>query len=311
MQRKISRVSQTAGLIAAASQKATQPTFKLDQVTVVEQQVIILQQAGVFPIVVVTGVEAEEVRYRLAGRGVVFLFNQAFQDPELLASLRIGLEFLYQVSQRIVFAPANVPLFTPYTLHKLLTASGDLVTPACRNRGGHPIVIVDRLIPAILNYQGEGGLRGFMAAHEELRIRIPVNDPGVLLTLHQPEELQQYYLANRRSYLHPGLRLNLEDQVNLFDQRAKLLLFLIGKTASVSQAARMMALSLSKAWEVLNQLEAALGFQVLTRRQGGRGGSRSQLTARGLQFLRQFQAWEERVRSFSQQALGNLLAGLQ
>ncbi|NJP40609.1 NTP transferase domain-containing protein [Oscillospiraceae bacterium HV4-5-C5C] len=299
---ELTAVSQTAGLIAAASQKATQPTFKLSQVTVVEQQVLTLQQAGVFPIVVVTGVEAAEVRYRLAGRGVVFLFNETYQDPELFTSLRMGLSFLLNVSQRVIFAPANTPLFTPDTVTRLIAETGDLVTPTFQGQGGHPILMANRLIPDILAYHGKDGLRGYLQTQEARRVRVPVADRGVLLSLHQPEQLLDYYQSHQQSYLHPNLRLNLEDQADVFDQRAKLLLFLIGKTASVSQAAKMMALSLSKAWEVLNRLESALGYPVLLRRQGGRGGSGSQLTAAGLSFLRQFQAWEEAVRAFSRQA---------
>ena len=144
-------ISKFGGLIAAASQKAARPTLELGSITVVKRIVITFQQAGLFPIVVVTGVEANEVKYQLAGRGVVFLHNQEYQDPELLDSVKIGLEFLQNKCERVVFAPSNIPLFAPDTLASLLAQTDDLVTPVYEDRGGHPVVLANGVIPSILS----------------------------------------------------------------------------------------------------------------------------------------------------------------
>lgn len=292
-------ISKTGGLIAAASKKATRPTLKLGSITVVQQIVLTFQQAGVFPIVVVTGVEADEVKYSLSGRGVVFLYNEEYQDPELFDSVRIGLDFLKNISERIVFAPVNVPLFTPETLRTLLATPGDIVTPSFNHQGGHPIVLANDTIPDILAYQGNAGLRGALAEMENRRRRVNVSDEGIILNVHQTDVLKEHLEKNKEKFIHPYLRLSLEAEEELINARAKLLLLLIGKTHSVRTASDMMAMSVSKAWNIVNTLEAALGYALITRRKGGRMGSGSDLTPTGLEFLKAFQQYEEDVQEFS------------
>ena len=306
-------ISKVGGLIAAASKKATRPTLRVGSVTVVQQIVQTFQQAGVFPIVVVTGVEADEVRYSLAGRGVVFLYNEEYQDPELFASARIGLNFLRDTSERIVFAPANIPLFFPATLRTLLASEGEILTPSYQRKGGHPIVLANSVIPDILAYSGGGGLRGALSSMEERRRRIDVDDEGILLTVHKPEELKAHLKNYRPNFIHPYIRLSLGEQEELLGARAKLLLFLIGKTHSVRTAAEMMAMSVSKAWDTLNKLEHALDCALLTRRKGGRAGSGSDLTPNGLSFLRAFQRYEEDVLAYGGQRFAHMLleSGMQ
>ena len=292
-------ISKVGGLIAAASQKATRPTLKLGGISVIKRIVLTMQQAGVFPIVVVTGVEADEVRYQLAGRGMVFLFNEDFDEPELLDSVRMGLAFLKDRCERVVFTPVNVPLFSQATLRTMLMVEGDIVTPSYHRHGGHPIVLDNRIIPDILAYGGKNGLRGAIAGLEHRRRWVEVEDEGVLLTIHQEAALLRHLKAHEADFLHPNLRLSLEGEEELFSARAKLLLLLIGETHSVRTASERMALSPSKAWDVINKLEVALGYPVLTRRQGGQQGSGSDLTPEGFAFLVAFQRYEEQVLAYS------------
>lgn len=294
-------ISKTGGLIAAASKKLTQPLLELGGITVVKRLVLTYQQMGVFPIVVVTGVEADEVKYDLAGRGVVFLHNKAFEDPELLDSVKIGLNFLQGKCERIVFSPVNVPLFLPSTLHTLLEAEQEIVAPIYDGKGGHPVVFSDAAIPDILSWNGADGLRGALRSLDSSYNQIAVDDEGVILSIHQQKRLQDHYEANKSAFLHPRLSLSLEREEELFNARAKLLLFLIGETHSTRTAATMMALSPSKAWDMLNQLESALGYSLITRHKGGTRGSRSELTSEGLEFLKAWQRYIEQTLAFANQ----------
>ncbi len=301
------QISQVGGLIAAASQKATRPTLKLGGISAIKRIVLTMQQAGVFPIVVVTGVEADEVRYQLAGRGMVFLFNSDYQEPELFDSVRMGLSFLAGRCGRVVFTPVNVPLFSQATLKALLAATGDVVIPSCQKRGGHPIVLQQHALAPLLAYRGTGGLRGAIAANRLSRTYVDVQDEGVLLTIHQEAELKAHLDAHKSDFLHPYLHLALEGEDELFGARAKLLLFLIGEMRSVRTASESMALSQSKAWAIINKLEAALGYAIITRRQGGQRGSGSELTPEGRRFLLAFQRYEEEVLAHSGSCFERLL----
>ena len=300
-------ISRVGGLIAAASQKATRPTLRLGSISVIKRIVLTMQQAGVFPIVVVTGVEADEVKYQLAGRGMVFLFNEDYQEPELMDSVRMGLRFLQGRCERVVFTPVNVPLFSQETLHTLLAADGDIITPSYQRRGGHPIVLSDKVLAPLIAYAGENGLRGAIATMDAHRQWVEVEDEGVTLSIHQPAALLAHLKKHESDFLHPYLRLSLEGEEELFNARAKLLLLLIGETHSVRAASEMMALSASKAWDVLNKLEAAVHYPVITRRQGGQQGSGSDLTPEGLPFLIAFQRYEEQVIACSNRYFAEML----
>lgn len=299
-------ISSCGGLIAAASKKASQPTLCLGDITVVKRIVLTFQQMGVFPIVVVTGVEAEEVKYQLAGRGVVFLHNKNFEDPELSTSVKMGLSFLQGKCRRVVFTPVNIPLFFPTTLRALLKTEGEIVTPVYKGRGGHPILLSDAVIPAILSWDGKEGLRGAIRSMENLRKLLPINDKGISLSIHQQQQLSAYYERNKAEFLHPRLRLSLEREDELFNARAKLLLLLIGTVSSVRTASRMMALSPSKAWNMLNKLEAELGYAAITRHKGGAQGSRSELTRAGLDLLKAWQKYEEEMLEYANYAFEQL-----
>lgn len=287
------RISQTGGLIAAASKKASRPTLQLGGITAVKRIVFTFQQVGLFPIVVVTGVEADEVKYQLADRGVIFLHNEAFEDPELLDSVKMGLSFLHGKCKRVVFSPVNTPLFSPATLRALMDSDAEIATPVYQNRGGHPVMLSNNVIPDILDWQQGSGLRGALAALRHKRQQVPVDDEGILLTIHQKAELLAYYKQHKAAFLRPVLNLNLEQEEALWGARAKLLLLLIDETHSVRTASSMMALSISKAWDILNRLEAALGYALITRRKGGAHGSGSDLTPEGLAFLAAWQRYEE------------------
>lgn len=62
-------------VIAAASKKDAVPLLKVGSIPIVRRIVLTLQQAGVFPIVVVTGTEELEVTRQVAPLGVVFIKN--------------------------------------------------------------------------------------------------------------------------------------------------------------------------------------------------------------------------------------------
>lgn len=299
-------LSKTGGLIAAASKRVTQPMLELGGISVVKRLVLTFQQMGLFPIVVVTGVEADEVKYELAGRGVVFVHNEDYEDPELFESVKIGLSFLQGKCERIAFSPVNVPLFLPSTLRALLVSEWDIVTPTYQGKCGHPVVLSDAVIPDILSWSGDEGLRGALNHLARLRSLVGVDDEGILLTIHQQDQLTAYYESNKAAFIHPHLRLSLEREEELFNARTKLLLLLIGQTQSTRTAASMMALSSSKAWDMLNQLESALGYELITRHKGGVRGSSSELTPEGLKFLRLWQQFEERVRASTNAAFEHM-----
>jgi len=214
------KISRIGGVIAAASKKDAEPLLQIGTIPIIKRIVISFQQAGIFPIVVVTGAEEDEVKYQLSSYGVIFIRNENCEQPELIDSVKIGLKYLLGKCDRRVFTPVNVPMFTPATLMltsikyglrsmphckaffllpgdmpvvkkntflKLLKARPDnhpsVLFPTLGGYRKHPPLIDYRFRDIIMQFEGEGGLRQLWKQQEESIIHVPVDDDGVWMDL--------------------------------------------------------------------------------------------------------------------------------
>ncbi|WP_101696252.1 NTP transferase domain-containing protein [Clostridium minihomine] len=294
------RISKVGGLIAAASKQAALPMLQVGTIPIIKRIVISFQQAGIFPIVIITGADEEQVKCQLSNYGVIFISHQQPDHPQLLDSVKMGLQYLYGKCDRIAFTPVNVPMFTPDTLTKLMNTPGEIVTPSYQGNGGHPVMLLESVIPDILAYAGEDGLRGAVQSLNEKRRWVPVEDEGILTSVHNEEQLQARLEEHNDAILHPVIHISIERETAFFDARLKLLLFLISDTRNMRKACEAMALSYGKAWNMINRLEIELGYSVVERRQGGKHGGNTFLTERGEAFLLASQHFEEEVFRFAQ-----------
>lgn len=293
-------ISGTGGVIAAASKKEAVPLLQIGSITIIKRIVLSFQQAGIFPIVIITGTDELEVKSHLANYDVIFLHNNDFEAPPLFDSVKIGLKYLQDKCERVVFVPVNVPMFSPSTLKLLMDTKGDMVTPSYNGTGGHPVIISSSIIPEVLEYSGDNGLRGAAEALGSRRVWVETNDEGILHSIHNAEQLKANLEKHNEALLHSFVSVNLAKEFTFFNSRTKLLLFLIMDTNSVKTASEMMALSFGKAWDMLNKLEKQLGYQVVCRRHGGSHGGRTALTEQGLAFLKAYQQFESNIFRYAQ-----------
>ena len=300
------KISRIGGVIAAASKKDAEPLLQIGTIPIIKRIVISFQQAGIFPIVVVTGAEEAEVKYQLSSYGVIFIHNENCEQPELIDSVKIGLKYLLGKCDRMVFTPVNVPMFTPATLNSLIAANGDIITPSCNGKGGHPIILSESVVPEIIAYSGIGGLKAAISSMPDRRIFLPVDDPGIFISVRDCRQLEDYLAEHNRALLHPTVQLNLQKESVFFNTRIKLLLYLILDTHSVRSACDRMALSYGKAWDMLNKLEEETGYPIAERKHGGKRGGNTTLTPQGIQFLKTWQKLEDSIFQFTQKEFSSL-----
>lgn len=300
------KISRIGGVIAAASIKDAEPLLQIGTIPIIKRIVISFQQAGIFPIVVVTGAEEAEVKYQLSSYGVIFIRNENCEQPELIDSVKIGLKYLLGKCDRMVFTPVNVPMFTPATLNSLIAANGDIITPSCNGKGGHPIILSESVAPEIIAYSGIGGLKAAISSMPDRRIFLPVDDPGIFISVRDCRQLEDYLAEHNRALLHPTVQLNLQKESVFFNTRIKLLLYLILDTHSVRSACDRMALSYGKAWDMLNKLEEETGYPIAERKHGGKRGGNTTLTPQGIQFLKTWQKLEDSIFQFTQKEFSSL-----
>lgn len=290
----------SVGAVIAADSKANaMPLLKVGSIPVIQRIILTLQQAGVFPIVVVTENDAVEVTHQVAQLGVVLLHTSQTDASQMFSAVKLGLGFLQGKCDRVVFTPVNTPMFSAYTLQTLLAHDEQIVKPTFSGRGGHPIVLSGKIIGQILGYEGLDGLRGAIRECKVKTVEVP--DPGVLMSTHNDTELNEHLEEHNASLLSPTVKLSINKETVFFNSRLKLLLFLIEDLHSARQACFHMGLSYQNAWNMINKLEDETGYTIVTRQRGGKNGGETCLTEKGKQLMFAFQRYEEEVNSFAQQ----------
>lgn len=295
------KLGKVGGVIAVASNETAMPLLQVGTIPIIQRIVITYQQVGIFPIVVVTGPEGDEIKRQLSPYGVIFLEHPDEAQPELIDSVRIGLEFLKGKCERIAFTPVNVPMFSPITLAELMAADGQIVVPSYQGRGGHPVLISNQVVPQLLAYQGGNGLRGAFGACDVPRTWVPVTDKGVITNVRNEAELLEQLDEHNSAILHPVLHMKLEQESAFFSARLKLLLYLLADTNNMRTSCAWSGIAHSKAWDMINRLEQHLGYSVVERQRGGRSGGSTRLTKQGEEFLVAYHEFEQTVHRFTQE----------
>lgn len=288
-------MTEYGAIIAAASHRVARPISKLGGISLIQRLTLTYLKAGVRNIVVITGFEDPEIKAELTGQGVIFLQLADYEDPELIESFRIGLEYLRGRVDRIFLTPVNAPIYTYATIEAMAEADGSIIIPSFRGQAGHPILIDAALGQSVIDYTGGEGLAGYIRDTEVDRHWIDVNDEGVRVTVRQPRDLHRLLAGNDESLIQASASLSIRKARVVFDARTLLLLRLIDETHSVSGACRAMSLSLTRAWRMINEVEADLGFRVVNRSQGGHRGGKTHLSEEGRTLIVAYAAYSDQV----------------
>ena len=304
----------TAALITAAGMSSRMGDFKpmlnVGSISIAQRVVANFQQAGVDKIVMVTGYNAVMLERHLAGNGIVFLRNENYETTQMFESVCIGLRYLRDKCDRVLFTPVDIPLFTAATVQTLLDCSSPLACPVCDGKRGHPILISASLLDRLLDDTGDDGLRGALDRCGVPMKEIPVEDRGVLHDADTPEDYNALLKYHNDQLVRPQISVSLVRELPFFDQRAAMLLRLVDETASVRTACQRMQMSYSSGWNVIHALESQLSHPLVQRSQGGAGGGGSTLTEDGLALLRSYDAYSAAIRDYAVEHFDEYFGGL-
>ena len=166
-----------------------------------------LRAGGIDEIWVVTGAREPMVRSEAQRLGCSVVYNAAYREG-MFSSVFAGVSALPRCADGFLLLPGDTPLIKPETVRTLLRAfekNKNLVYPTFLGERGHPPVIGSSLIPSILNWRGDGGLRALLEERDSLAAHVPIPDRGVLLDMDTPEDyrgLEEYlkgeYIPDRQ-----------------------------------------------------------------------------------------------------------------
>lgn len=293
----------TGAVITAAGKTSSincfKPMMDLGHTTIIKRIITTMQQAGVDPIVVVTGNQAELLERHISHMGVICIKNERYEETQMLDSAKLGLMFIQDKCDRFFFTPVDVMLFTVNTLEKLMECSNSVVCPMYKNVQGHPILISSNLIPDISAFDGIDGVRGAILNCKAPITNLQVEDEGILYNA----EADKGKLLERHNQqmLHAEIQMKVSKETVFFGPGIAQLLKLIESTSSIRSACEMMHMSYSKGWKMINLAEQQLGYPILIRHAGGLNGGNSELTYEGRIFLNKYLNFEEECKLSVQQ----------
>jgi len=187
-----------AAIILAAGQSRRMARFKpllpLGESCAIERTVQAFLAADISNVLVVTGHRALDVQHRLASLAVRCVENADFQEG-MFSSVITGIAALPTACEAFFVHPADIPLVRAHTIRRMAAAFEEtlpaILYPTFGGRRGHPTLISSALSAAILNWNGDDGLRACLEEREADSRELSVADEAILLDMDTPEDYRQ------------------------------------------------------------------------------------------------------------------------
>ncbi len=175
-----------AGLISAAGLSSRMGAFKplldLDGKPLICRTVESLLDGGAEQVIVVTGRNREQIEDALRiYPQVQTVYNEQYAHSAMYDSIRLGLKQIASCDV-MLFLPADVPAVRAESVQYLLkcwnTNRPDVLYPVYQKKQWHPPLIAGRLLPALIDYSGENGLKGALESLCPVSETVQVPDRG-------------------------------------------------------------------------------------------------------------------------------------
>jgi len=175
-------------VLAAGKSRRARPANKLlhavDGKPMVRRVTETALAAGLAPVVVVTGFEADKVEAALAGLDVAFVHNDGFADG-MGGSIGRGIAALPPGAAAAAILLGDMPEVTPATVAALAAAfdaaaGNTICVPVADGRRGNPVLFGRAHFAALAAIRGDRGGRAIVVANPANVVEVAVRDAGVL-----------------------------------------------------------------------------------------------------------------------------------
>jgi molybdenum cofactor cytidylyltransferase len=194
----VPRAPRVGGLVLAAGQSRRMGALnkllvEIDGKPMVRRVVETALAAGLAPVVVVIGHQAERVRAVLAGLPVTTVENPDYRDG-LSTSLKAGVAALPSEIDGALICLGDMPLVTPGDIARLLAAFNPtearaIVVPTRRGKRGNPVLWGRRFFAEMREGAGDTGAKHLIGAYPELVAEVEMPGDAVLVDIDTPQAL--------------------------------------------------------------------------------------------------------------------------
>ncbi|MBN2003860.1 MAG: HAD-IIA family hydrolase [Anaerolineae bacterium] len=165
--------------------------------------------AGLVPVVVVLGANADQIVPALQGRPVQIIHNYRWREG-MSASLNAGLSALPPDVDAALFMPVDQPLITPQILHELVqrwqtTSAGIVATASAEGQRGTPALFDREFFPELATLSGEMGGRALFERHPDRLAVVHVDGAAILSDIDTPDQLNRLREHSQRAAQLPAI----------------------------------------------------------------------------------------------------------
>jgi len=189
LQTHVTAIIPAAGL--SSRMKRFKPLLPLGSHTILENTIALFHTCGIEDILVITGHRAEELTPVIHCSGATPVYNKDYQGG-MFSTVLTGIRHLKPSCDAFFLIPADIPLVRPHTVRKILechkSSQAKIIYPVYEEMRGHPPLISSDLIPDILNYQNDGGMRACLKEFDKEALDIQVCDGGIHQDADTPED---------------------------------------------------------------------------------------------------------------------------
>jgi len=112
-------------------------------------------------IIIVVGANASAIEKETKHDKVIRVKNEDDLN-DMFSSVKTGLR---QSTGRVLFLPGDCPFSPPDLIQRMLAANGDLIVAAYKGKTGHPILLSETAVQAILNDSTLHHLKQYLQTH--------------------------------------------------------------------------------------------------------------------------------------------------
>ncbi len=185
-------------LAAGLSKRMGQPKMLLPwgQNTILETVLETVLEGGISRPVVVTGANHKEISGLVHDYPAQIVFNQNFEDGEMLHSLQAGITTLSAECRACFIVLGDQPQIQSSTIRLLIEEyrrqPTSMIIPSFQMRRGHPWLVGREYWDEILSLNTPATLRDFVRKHAQEIHYLTLDTPSILADLDTPEDYAKF-----------------------------------------------------------------------------------------------------------------------